>query len=53
VTIRIVDDLGGRRLHMTEQWATAACADCPARSGGRWDLRACLLCIRAATTCRV
>jgi uncharacterized protein YndB with AHSA1/START domain len=54
VTLRIVEDVRGPRLHISEQWlAPVACADCPLRSGARWDLRACLLCIRASTACPV
>jgi uncharacterized protein YndB with AHSA1/START domain len=54
VTLEVIDDERGRRLHVTEQWlAPAACAACPLRSGARWDLRECLLCLAALTPCRV
>jgi uncharacterized protein YndB with AHSA1/START domain len=51
VTLRIVEDDDGPRLRVTEHWAASACAECPLRAGGRWDLRACLLCVRAAASC--
>ncbi len=55
VTIAIVDDpTRGPRIRVTEEWQPGAtCADCPARSGARWDLRACLLCLSAVSACRV
>lgn len=50
VTLELVDAPDGRpRLRVTEQWlAVDACAECPLRAAERWELRACLLCVRAA-----
>lgn len=43
---------GRARILITEEWPAAACADCPLRASGRWDLRACLLCLRQQVACR-
>ena len=54
VSLRIVDDEHGARLHVTESWsAAAACAGCPLRAGARWDLRECVLCLGALAACPV
>jgi uncharacterized protein YndB with AHSA1/START domain len=54
VSLRLVEEADGRvALRIREEWPAAACADCPLRTAGRWELRACLLCIAASATCRV
>ena len=53
VSLAIVrDDDGRSRLRITEE-RTVACAACPLRAAERWELRACLLCFAAQTSCRV
>lgn len=42
---------GRTRIRITEEWPAAACAECPLRAADRWDLRACLLCLRERATC--
>ena len=55
VTIAIDEREPARvRLRITEEWLSpTACADCPLRASGRWELRECLLCLRTLATCRV
>ena len=43
---------GRARIRITEELPAAACAECPLRAADRWDLRACLLCLRQQVACR-